>query len=168
MSNYIVSDTDLGAIADAIRAKSGGSGQLTFPAGFVNEIENIPSGGGQTLQKLASGTYLLAEDAASAYITIPVSYSGTAVYVFCEVETAIADIAQAVSWQMALRCPTGNYTASSAINVVQSQLASNALVTSPAFSLSMLNASDIQLYRQSSAYPIKANTYKWEIWGYAS
>lgn len=39
-------DSDLGDIADAIRAKSGGSGQLAFPAGFVSEIGNIPSGGG--------------------------------------------------------------------------------------------------------------------------
>ena len=39
-------DTDLTSVADAIRAKSGGSSQLAFPAGFVSEIGNIPSGGG--------------------------------------------------------------------------------------------------------------------------
>lgn len=39
-------DTDLTTVADAIRAKSGGSSQLAFPAGFVSEIGNIPSGGG--------------------------------------------------------------------------------------------------------------------------
>lgn len=44
MSNYLVSDTDLGAIADAIRAKSGGSEQLAFPAGFVSEVQSIPTG----------------------------------------------------------------------------------------------------------------------------
>lgn len=48
-------DTDLTAVADAIRAKSGGSAQLAFPAGFVSEIGNIPSGGGAT--EIASGTY---------------------------------------------------------------------------------------------------------------
>lgn len=41
-------DADLTSVADAIRAKSGGSGQLAFPAGFVSEIGNIPSGGGVT------------------------------------------------------------------------------------------------------------------------
>lgn len=46
MANYIASDTDLTAVADAIRAKSGGSSQLAFPAGFVSEIQAIPSGGG--------------------------------------------------------------------------------------------------------------------------
>ena len=41
-------DSDLTSVANAIRAKSGGSSPLAFPAGFVSEIENIPSGGGGT------------------------------------------------------------------------------------------------------------------------
>lgn len=41
-------DSDLTSVANAIRAKSGGSSQLAFPAGFVSEIGNIPSGGGYT------------------------------------------------------------------------------------------------------------------------
>ena len=39
-------NSDLTSVANAIRAKSGGSSQLAFPAGFVSEIGNIPSGGG--------------------------------------------------------------------------------------------------------------------------
>lgn len=35
---------DLEDVADAIRAKSGGSAQLAFPAGFISEIGNIPTG----------------------------------------------------------------------------------------------------------------------------
>lgn len=46
MASYVVSDTSLTAVADAIRAKSGGSSQLAFPNGFVSEIGNIPTGGG--------------------------------------------------------------------------------------------------------------------------
>lgn len=50
-------DTDLASVADAIRAKSGGSGQLSFPSGFVSEIGNIPSGGGEwTSDGIAAGT----------------------------------------------------------------------------------------------------------------
>lgn len=45
MSNYLVDGADLTSVANAIRAKSGGSSQLAFPAGFVSEIGNIPSGG---------------------------------------------------------------------------------------------------------------------------
>lgn len=45
MSNYIASDTDLTAVANAIRAKSGGSTSLVFPGGFVSEIGSIQTGG---------------------------------------------------------------------------------------------------------------------------
>lgn len=38
-------NSDLTSVANAIRAKSGGSGQLAFPSGFISEIGNIPSGG---------------------------------------------------------------------------------------------------------------------------
>lgn len=44
MSEYIVKDTELTAVADAIRAKSGGSSQLVFPSGFVSEIGAISNG----------------------------------------------------------------------------------------------------------------------------
>lgn len=37
-------DTDLTSIANAIRAKSGGSGQLAFPSGFVSAVQAIPTG----------------------------------------------------------------------------------------------------------------------------
>lgn len=39
-------DSNLTSVANAIRAKSGGSSPLAFPAGFVSEIQSIPSGGG--------------------------------------------------------------------------------------------------------------------------
>ena len=39
-------NSDLTSIANAIRAKSGGSGALAFPAGFISEIGNITTGGG--------------------------------------------------------------------------------------------------------------------------
>lgn len=50
MSNYIVDGSDLTSVANAIRAKNGGSSQLAFPAGFVSEIQAIPSGGEDTLK----------------------------------------------------------------------------------------------------------------------
>lgn len=49
-------NTDLTSVANAIRAKSGGSYQLAFPSGFVSEIGNIPSGG-SGLTTIASGTF---------------------------------------------------------------------------------------------------------------
>lgn len=47
-------DSDLTSVANAIRAKSGGSNQLAFPAGFVSEIGNIPSGGTQEIKGVIS------------------------------------------------------------------------------------------------------------------
>lgn len=38
---YVVTGSSLTSVANAIRSKSGGSGQLSFPAGFVNEIGKI-------------------------------------------------------------------------------------------------------------------------------
>lgn len=37
-------NSNLTAIANAIRAKTGGSGQLAFPNGFISEINNISGG----------------------------------------------------------------------------------------------------------------------------
>lgn len=46
MADYVVSDTSLTAVADAIRTKGGTSASLAFPAGFVQAIADIPTGGG--------------------------------------------------------------------------------------------------------------------------
>lgn len=43
MANYVVSDTNLSAVANAIRTKSGTSAQLSFPDGFVSAIGAIPA-----------------------------------------------------------------------------------------------------------------------------
>ena len=46
MAEYLVQDTSLTAVADAIRSKGGTSEALAFPAGFVSAIEAIEAGGG--------------------------------------------------------------------------------------------------------------------------
>lgn len=45
MSDYLVKDTELTSVADAIRTKGGTNSQLAFPSGFVQAIEDLPSGG---------------------------------------------------------------------------------------------------------------------------
>lgn len=76
-------DNNLTSVANAIRAKSGGTGQLAFPAGFVSEIGNISGGGGITptgtkeITITANGT--TTEDVtnyAAAQITVNVPPSG--------------------------------------------------------------------------------------------
>lgn len=41
MRNYIVKEESLTAIADSIRAKTGGTDELVFPDGFVEAVEGI-------------------------------------------------------------------------------------------------------------------------------
>lgn len=45
MPNYLVSDTDLTAVANAIREKGGTSATLEFPSGFISAIQAISGGG---------------------------------------------------------------------------------------------------------------------------
>lgn len=45
MADYVVSDTSLGAVADAIREKGGTSEPLEFPDGFLTAIGEISGGG---------------------------------------------------------------------------------------------------------------------------
>lgn len=54
-TKYLAEGTSLQAVADAIRTKTGDSGQLTFPAGFVDAIGSISgsgSGGGATIKMI--------------------------------------------------------------------------------------------------------------------
>ena len=44
MANYIASDTDLTAVANAIRTKGGTSAELEFPNGFVSAVQAITTG----------------------------------------------------------------------------------------------------------------------------
>lgn len=55
MANYIVTDTDMTAVAEAIRAKRGTSDALEFPGGFVDAVSAIETGGeGYTIDDLAT------------------------------------------------------------------------------------------------------------------
>jgi hypothetical protein len=58
MSDYLVTDTELTSIANAIRTKGGTAAALEFPTDFVSAIGAIPSGGG-ALDWLGQGTELV-------------------------------------------------------------------------------------------------------------
>ena len=60
-------DSDLTSVANAIRTKGGTSGSLAFPAGFVQAVMDIPSGGGSQLTKLAE--VVTSEDVRSMGVT---------------------------------------------------------------------------------------------------
>lgn len=81
MSNYIVSDTSLGSVADAIRTKGGTSAPLEYPQGFIDAIDDIQTGGGaptiQSLTVTENGTYT-APSGVDGYspVTVNVSSGG--------------------------------------------------------------------------------------------
>lgn len=52
MADYLVTDTELTSVADAIRTKGGTSANLSFPTEFVSAINAIATG-----KQVASGTY---------------------------------------------------------------------------------------------------------------
>ena len=45
-TEYLTNDTDLKAVADAIRTKAGSTAVLSFPDGFVSAVNGIETGGG--------------------------------------------------------------------------------------------------------------------------
>lgn len=63
-NEYVVNASDLTAVADAIRDKGETTGQLSFPGGFINAVQNIQKG--ITVQE-ASGT---AQSDGSGILTI--------------------------------------------------------------------------------------------------
>ena len=80
MANYIVSDTNLTAVANAIRTKGGTSEQLEFPDDFVSAIGDIQTGGGVTVEPLSvteNGTYTAPTGKAYSPVTVNVSGGGT-------------------------------------------------------------------------------------------
>lgn len=60
-------DTQLTSIADAIRAKTGGSDSLVFPDGFLQAIAAIEAGGGGGGAKIVTETFTVAEDTSTPF-----------------------------------------------------------------------------------------------------
>ncbi len=77
MANYIASDTDLTAVANAIRTKGGTSAALAFPSGFVSAVQAIPSGG----TTITDGVVVKTRDA-NGYMTEVDKYGDCGVYEF--------------------------------------------------------------------------------------
>lgn len=70
---YLTNNTDLTAVADAIRAKGGTTEQLVYPDGFVTAINNIQaSSGGVDIKanELTPDCYLCNKDDSTAYLDL--------------------------------------------------------------------------------------------------
>ena len=67
-------DSDLTSVANAIRAKTGGSSQLAFPNDFVSAIGDIPTGGTLITKTITkNGTYSAEDDDADGYSEVTVN-----------------------------------------------------------------------------------------------
>lgn len=66
MAEYLVQDTSLTAIADAIREKGGTTAPLSFPDGMAEAVRNIQSGGGD----LSSVDVYIADFTSDADLTV--------------------------------------------------------------------------------------------------
>jgi len=81
MAEYLIQDSTLTDIADAIRAKTGGSSAMT-PAEMVTEIAAIPSGGGGVLQADNWQVYVgtVTQVSQGAYVNINIGVTGTLIH----------------------------------------------------------------------------------------
>lgn len=77
MTDYVVRDTQLTSIADAIRAKGSTSAPISFPDGFVSAVQAFPDT--MTLDSLSvteNGVYTPSSGHAYSEVTVDVSGSG--------------------------------------------------------------------------------------------
>lgn len=91
-------DSDLTSVANAIRAKSGTSGQLAFPAGFVSEINAISGGGGGTGKY--TGTFTLVNDGFMPEITHNLGTDKIAVMIFPQANSTVTPHAGYIAWSV--------------------------------------------------------------------
>lgn len=73
MADYKVTDTQLIAIANAIRTKGGTQAQLEFPSEFVSAIGDISTATLGTKNITANGTYNASSDSVDGYSQVVVA-----------------------------------------------------------------------------------------------
>ena len=171
-------DADLASVANAIRAKSGGSGSLAFPAGFVSEIGNISGGGGGVSWSLLASGSFTRTGTSPVNLSIPVSYAGTPRAVLVCVDEPLADTAQGIAefriYESGITELFGDNSYISAyypngLYMFRTRSAANAyayVVTATA--MPTVSGTTITANRITAGNIWQPNTYKWYIWGEAS
>ena len=77
MANYIATDTDLTAVADAIRQKGGTSADLEWPTDYITAIGNIQGGGAHVWQDNEGYIHLDDDGSGIATTSLDVTTNGT-------------------------------------------------------------------------------------------
>lgn len=107
MAQYVVTDTELASVADAIRARGGTSAQLSFPGDFVSAVNAIPTDGGGTAEpkELADVNFF--------------DYDGTIVYNYTAAEFLALDALPRLPYHTGLTAQGWNWTLADAKTQVQ-------------------------------------------------
>lgn len=159
-------DSDLEDIADAIRAKSGGSSPLAFPSGFISEVGNIPSGGGSGETLLESGTFTYA-GASDNKMRIPVTFSGTATRAFVTAREIPSGVARTFLWfngGLTFVDPVGNLTTTT----ITRKVAANGNQSNDVTQALAVESGNIVCSAAIGAYSPAEVTYDWYVWGYTT
>ena len=82
MADYLVTDTELTSVADAIRTKGGTSADLSFPTEFVSAIQNIPTGA----TNFVTGTFTTGSSTGYANLSVPYTGNGYPIMITVVVE----------------------------------------------------------------------------------
>lgn len=167
MADYLIQDSTLDAIADAINAKTGGSSAMT-PAQMVTEIGSIQTGGGGGFGLLASGTYTLVNGSNS--VTIPHQAVGTPLLAFVSIDEPISEVYQAAYWVL------GNVSVLPAnvqshfikmgnVRIISNQGVEGAIAVPGNDYAWGLDNTNIIIAGTNSSVFCRANTYNWYVWG---
>lgn len=173
MADYLVTDTELTSVANAIRTKGGTSANLSFPTGFVSAIEAIATG-----KRVAMGSFTpTAEVTTSTTVTIaslssigfsprtmiliPHSYESTNGYIRLSIVFPYDGSDSAATYK-----PDhyGFYSTGNAYGngqfVWSSRMRQSNFEASPGY-LGIIN--DNLVFRASSSHKLKAQRYDWYV-----
>lgn len=172
MAEYLIQDSTLTDIADAIRAKTGSAAGMT-PVQMVTAIGSIPTGGGGGLELLASGSFTLASEGVA--VSIPVSFTGNPVNVFVIFRGDGTGVAHTHAWAFMASYPLSEldtlFPASSDKGVrsaVSMQASGTTTITNPIRARFEQDNTIIDVRRTGSSYPCLAGEYAWYIYGEAA
>ena len=127
MTNYVVTDSQMISLADAIREKGGTSASLTFPNGMISAISDISTGGdtfNEYLNKtlsyvsnssatLQNGQFLFRNQSMLSFVSLPMcSYIYQSEFAQC-VELTEITLSSSWTWGVFAGCVNQNYATTS-------------------------------------------------------
>lgn len=170
MADYLVTDTELTSVANAIRTKGGTSANLSFPTEFVSAINAIPTGGGGA-SNIVTGTFTTPSTA--GVTNIPTGYTGSGYPIACMVFVEGGAYVSGTNWYTVIhryaigfwsmsksnQNTTPSYTTSGAQNQgVVTAIFKNS--TSSATSYTRTSAMNTNVYSSNNASNSAVNTIK--------